>query len=82
MSQAIAMMSSLMSIAPQKAVIAETREEVDADEAKLNIVLAVKAGTEVIPIDAAFTRDTTSCWFENALKHQVHCVQTTKKCSN
>ncbi|KAJ7002955.1 hypothetical protein NC653_008243 [Populus alba x Populus x berolinensis] len=62
MSQANAvMMSSLMSIALQKAVIAETREEVDTDEAKLNTVLAVKAG-EVIPIDAAFTRDTTSCW--------------------
>ena len=43
-------MSSLMSIAPQKAVIAETGEEVDADEVKLNTVLAVKAG-EVIPID-------------------------------
>jgi Cd2+/Zn2+-exporting ATPase len=37
-------MSSLMSIAPQKAVMAETKEEVDADEVKLNIVLAVKAG--------------------------------------
>ncbi|OMO65920.1 Cation-transporting P-type ATPase [Corchorus capsularis] len=43
-------MASLMSIAPQKAVIAETGEEVDADEVKLNTVLAVKAG-EVIPID-------------------------------
>lgn len=39
-----------MSITPQKAVIAETGEEVDADEVKLNTVLAVKAG-EVIPID-------------------------------
>ena len=48
--QAIAVMSSLMSIAPQKAVIAETGEEVDADEVKLNTVLAVKAG-EIIPID-------------------------------
>lgn len=43
-------MSSLMSIAPQKAVIAETGEEIDASEVKLNTVLAVKAG-EVIPID-------------------------------
>lgn len=43
-------MSSLMSIAPQKATIAETGEEVDVDEVKLNTVLAVKAG-EVIPID-------------------------------
>jgi Cd2+/Zn2+-exporting ATPase len=43
-------MSSLMSIAPQKAVIAETGEVVDVNEVKLNTVLAVKAG-EVIPID-------------------------------
>lgn len=43
-------MSSLMSIAPQKAIMAETGEEVDASEVKLNAVLAVKAG-EVIPID-------------------------------
>lgn len=43
-------MSSLMSMVPQKAVIAETGEVVDADEVKLNTVLAVKAG-EVIPID-------------------------------
>ncbi|XWS70970.1 hypothetical protein CRYUN_Cryun03dG0096700 [Craigia yunnanensis] len=49
MSQATAVMSSLM-ITPQKAVIAETGEEVDADEVKLNTVLAVKAG-ELIPID-------------------------------
>ncbi|XP_019464429.1 PREDICTED: putative inactive cadmium/zinc-transporting ATPase HMA3 [Lupinus angustifolius] len=43
-------MSSLMNIAPQKAVIAETGEVVDADVVKLNTILAVKAG-EVIPID-------------------------------
>lgn len=49
-SQANAVMSSLMSMAPQKAVIAETGEAVDVDEVKLNTVLAVKAG-EVIPID-------------------------------
>ncbi|XWS52257.1 hypothetical protein CRYUN_Cryun11dG0052500 [Craigia yunnanensis] len=48
--KATAVMSSLMSITPQKAVIAETGEEVDANEVKLNTVLAVKAG-EVIPID-------------------------------
>ncbi|KAJ4709266.1 Cadmium/zinc-transporting ATPase 3-like protein [Melia azedarach] len=48
--KATAVMSSLMSIAPQKAVIAETGEEIDASEVKLNTVLAVKAG-EVIPID-------------------------------
>lgn len=43
-------MSSLMNIAPQKAVIADSGEVVDADEVKLNTILAVKAG-EVIPID-------------------------------
>lgn len=48
--QAHAVMSSLMNIAPQKAVMAETGEVVDADEVKLNAVLAIKAG-EVIPID-------------------------------
>lgn len=48
--QANAVMSSLMNIAPQKAIIAETGEEVDADEVKLNTILAVKAG-EIIPID-------------------------------
>ncbi|GMI92904.1 heavy metal atpase 2, ARABIDOPSIS HEAVY METAL ATPASE 2 [Hibiscus trionum] len=48
--KATAVMSSLMSISPQKAVIAESGEEVDADEVKLSTVLAVKAG-EVIPID-------------------------------
>lgn len=50
MKQANAVMSSLMSIAPQKAVIAETGEVVDVDEVKVNTVLAVKAG-ETIPID-------------------------------
>jgi Cd2+/Zn2+-exporting ATPase len=39
-----------MSIAPQKAVIAETGEVVDVDEVKVSTILAVKAG-EVIPID-------------------------------
>lgn len=43
-------MSSLMTITPQKAVIAESGEVVDADEVKVNTILAVKAG-EVIPID-------------------------------
>jgi Cd2+/Zn2+-exporting ATPase len=50
LTQANAVMSSLMNIAPQKAVIAETGEVIDVDEVKLNAVLAVKAG-EVIPID-------------------------------
>lgn len=48
--KANAVMSSLMSMTPQKAVIAETGEVVDVDEVKLNTVIAVKAG-EVIPID-------------------------------
>ena len=48
--QAHAVMSSLVNMAPQKAVMAETGEVVDADEVKLNAVLAIKAG-EVIPID-------------------------------
>lgn len=43
-------MSSLVSIVPQKAVLAETGQEINADEVKLNTLLAVKAG-EVIPID-------------------------------
>ncbi|XP_019058760.1 PREDICTED: cadmium/zinc-transporting ATPase HMA3 isoform X1 [Tarenaya hassleriana] len=48
--KASAVMQSLMSLAPQKAVIAETGEEVEVDEVKINTVLAVKAG-ETIPID-------------------------------
>lgn len=50
MLQANAALSSLLGMVPQKAVVAETGEVVDADEVKLNTVLAVKAG-EVIPID-------------------------------
>ncbi|CAH8360220.1 unnamed protein product [Eruca vesicaria subsp. sativa] len=48
--KASAVMQSLMSLAPQKAVIAETGEEVEVDELKINTVIAVKAG-ETIPID-------------------------------
>ncbi|CAN7108841.1 unnamed protein product [Brassica rapa subsp. narinosa] len=48
--KASAVMQSLMSLAPQKAVIAETGEEVGVDELKINTVIAVKAG-ETIPID-------------------------------
>ncbi|XP_070667794.1 cadmium/zinc-transporting ATPase HMA2, partial [Malus domestica] len=48
--RAKAVMSSLMSMAPQKAVLAESGEVVDVDEVKLNTILAVKAG-ETIPID-------------------------------
>ncbi|KAL4564382.1 hypothetical protein LXL04_028444 [Taraxacum kok-saghyz] len=48
--KATAVMSSLMTIAPQKAVLADTGEEVNANEVKVNTRLAVKAGT-MIPID-------------------------------
>ncbi|CAL5376698.1 unnamed protein product [Camellia sinensis] len=48
--KASAVMSSLMNIVPQKAVIAETGEEVDADGVEVNTILAIKAG-EIIPID-------------------------------
>ncbi|KAG6386612.1 hypothetical protein SASPL_151780 [Salvia splendens] len=48
--KATAVMSSLVSVVPQKAVIAETGEEINADEVKMGTVLAVKAG-QVIPID-------------------------------
>lgn len=50
MAQATAVMSSLMNMAPQRAVIAETGDVVASDEVQVNTVLAVKAG-EVIPID-------------------------------
>ena len=49
-SQAMATMSSLTSMAPQKAIIAETGEHVDVNAVEMNTVLAVKAG-DVIPID-------------------------------
>nr|WHB10793.1 cadmium/zinc-transporting ATPase [Nitraria sibirica] len=48
--KANAVMSSLMSIAPQRAIIAETGEEVDANDVKLNTIIAVKAGAD-FPID-------------------------------
>ncbi|KAL8152532.1 hypothetical protein V2J09_010292 [Rumex salicifolius] len=48
--KANAVMSSLMSIAPQKATIEETGELVNVEDVKLGTVLAVKTG-EVIPID-------------------------------
>ncbi|CDY30170.1 BnaA03g50000D [Brassica napus] len=48
--KASAVMQSLMSLSPQKAVIAETGEEVKVDELKINTVIAVKAG-ETIPVD-------------------------------
>jgi Cd2+/Zn2+-exporting ATPase len=48
--KATAGMSSLMSMTPQKAVLAETGQVVAAQDVKVNTVIAVKAG-EVIPID-------------------------------
>lgn len=48
--QAMATMSALTNMAPQKATIADTGEQVDVDSVNLNTILAVKAG-EAIPID-------------------------------
>ncbi|XP_074307243.1 putative inactive cadmium/zinc-transporting ATPase HMA3 [Silene latifolia] len=43
-------MSSLLSMAPQKATIAETGEVVNVEDVKLNTVVAVKSG-DMIPVD-------------------------------
>ncbi|KAL2481980.1 Cadmium/zinc-transporting ATPase HMA2 [Abeliophyllum distichum] len=48
--KATAVMSSLVNVVPQRAVLADTGEEINADEVKLNTILAVKSG-EIIPID-------------------------------
>ncbi|CAA3004025.1 inactive cadmium zinc-transporting ATPase HMA3, partial [Olea europaea subsp. europaea] len=48
--KATAVMSSLINVVPQRAVLADSGEEINADEVKLNTILAVKAG-EIIPID-------------------------------
>nr|XP_043624672.1 putative inactive cadmium/zinc-transporting ATPase HMA3 [Erigeron canadensis] len=48
--KAHAVMSSLMNMAPQKAVLASNGEEVNANEVMVNTKLIVKAG-DVIPID-------------------------------
>ncbi|KAA8521502.1 hypothetical protein F0562_012188 [Nyssa sinensis] len=48
--KAMAVMSSLVNIAPQKAIIAETGEQVDVNKVQLNTILAVRAG-DAIPID-------------------------------
>ncbi|MFS7967163.1 putative translocase [Helianthus anomalus] len=48
--KATAVMSSLMSIAPQKAILADTGEEVNTNDVMVNTRLAVKAG-DMIPID-------------------------------
>ncbi|KAK9078912.1 hypothetical protein SSX86_002971 [Deinandra increscens subsp. villosa] len=55
--KATAVMSSLMNMAPQKAVLASNGEEVNADEVQVNTKLAVKAG-EVIPIDGTVVQGT------------------------
>jgi Zn2+/Cd2+-exporting ATPase len=43
-------MTSLMSMAPQKAMLEETGETVDVGEVKINSMIAIRAG-EIIPID-------------------------------
>ncbi|PIN10351.1 Cation transport ATPase [Handroanthus impetiginosus] len=48
--KATAVMTSLVSVVPQRAVLADTGEEMNVDEVKLNTILAVKAG-ETIPLD-------------------------------
>ena len=49
-------MSSLMNIVPHKAVVAETGEEVQADQVMVGTVLAVKVG-EIIPTDGIVVQD-------------------------
>lgn len=48
--QALAVMSLLTSIAPQKATLAESGSQVDVKDVPLNTVVIVKAG-DAIPID-------------------------------
>ncbi|XP_076910611.1 putative inactive cadmium/zinc-transporting ATPase HMA3 isoform X2 [Bidens hawaiensis] len=55
--KATAVMSSLMNMAPQKAVLASNGEEVNASEVMINTKLAVKAG-DVIPIDGTVVQGT------------------------
>ena len=43
-------MSSLTSMAPQKAIIAETGKKVDVNAVEVNTILAVKPG-EAVPLD-------------------------------
>ncbi|KAL9260634.1 Cadmium/zinc-transporting ATPase HMA2-like protein [Drosera capensis] len=52
--KATAVMSSLMSMAPQQAIIAETGESVNVEDVKLNTMIAVKAG-DTVPIDGIVT---------------------------
>lgn len=55
--KATAVMSSLMSIGPQTATIAETGEVVNVEDVKLNTILAVKAG-EIMPVDGIVVEGT------------------------
>ncbi|KNA09246.1 hypothetical protein SOVF_155350 [Spinacia oleracea] len=55
--KATAVMSSLLSMTPQQATIAETGEVVNVKDVKLNTILAVKAG-ELIPIDGIVVEGT------------------------
>ncbi|CAL0301525.1 unnamed protein product [Lupinus luteus] len=48
--KAVVAMSSLTSMAPQKAVLAETGNRIDVNDVKINTILAVKAG-DAIPLD-------------------------------
>ena len=48
--QATAVMSSLLSMTPEQATIAQTGEVVNAKDVNLDTILAVKAG-QLIPID-------------------------------
>ncbi|KAL3745888.1 hypothetical protein ACJRO7_014912 [Eucalyptus globulus] len=49
--KAMATMSSLASMTPEKAVIAETGESVDVNDVKMSTGLSVKASEEAVPID-------------------------------
>ncbi|KAL2928844.1 putative cadmium/zinc-transporting ATPase HMA4 [Bienertia sinuspersici] len=55
--KATAVMSSILSMTPQQATIADTGEVVNVKDVKLNTILAVKAG-ELIPIDGIVVHGT------------------------
>lgn len=55
MLQATAVMSMLMNMAPQTAILAENGQVVDARDVKVNTIIAVKAG-EAIPIDGIIVK--------------------------
>ncbi|XP_073277782.1 cadmium/zinc-transporting ATPase HMA3-like isoform X1 [Primulina huaijiensis] len=48
--KATSIMSSLANVVPQRAILAETGDEINADQVKLNTILGVKTG-DTIPID-------------------------------